>query len=132
MPAWLVKTRRAPSRYSRDARVYGHTTTAMHNLSTPPTPPLACLCSVVFFNNGHGSYRAHSLIVPPPLFLVFLILFFVSDGHGDYRVRLENGESGSPAVGAFYRDEKGVALAMGTLQNPQSRERLRRVRLGVS
>ena len=34
MPAWLVKTRRAPPRHSRDARVYGHTTTAMHKLST--------------------------------------------------------------------------------------------------
>ena len=41
MSAWLVKTRRAPSRHSRDARVYGHSTTAMHKLSTPPpvTPP---------------------------------------------------------------------------------------------
>ena len=29
--AWLVTARRAPSRHSRDARVYGHTTTAMHN-----------------------------------------------------------------------------------------------------
>ena len=36
MSAWLVKTRRAPSRHSRDARGYGHTTTAMHKLSTPP------------------------------------------------------------------------------------------------
>ena len=36
--AWLVKTRRAPSRHSRDARVYDHTTTAMHKLSTPPPP----------------------------------------------------------------------------------------------
>ena len=36
MPAWLVKTRRGPSRHSRDARVCGHTTTAMHRLSTPP------------------------------------------------------------------------------------------------
>ena len=35
MSAWLVKTRRAPSQHSRDARVYGHTTTAMHKLSTP-------------------------------------------------------------------------------------------------
>ena len=34
MSSWLVKTRRAPSRHSRDARVYGHTTTAMHKLST--------------------------------------------------------------------------------------------------
>ena len=39
MSAWSVKTRRAPSRYSRDARVYGHTTTAMHIVSTPPPAP---------------------------------------------------------------------------------------------
>ena len=39
MSAWLEKTRRAPSRHSRDARVYGHSTTAMHKLSTPPLPP---------------------------------------------------------------------------------------------
>ena len=38
MPAWSVKARRAPSRHSRNARAYGHTTTAMHKLSTPPTP----------------------------------------------------------------------------------------------
>ena len=48
MSAWLVKTRRAPSRQSRDARVYGQTTTAMHKLSTPPPPPapppLLCTC----------------------------------------------------------------------------------------
>ena len=37
MPAWLVKTRRALPRHSRDARVYGHTTTAMSKLSTPPS-----------------------------------------------------------------------------------------------
>ena len=35
MSAWLVKTRRAPSRHSKDARAYGHTTTALHKLSTP-------------------------------------------------------------------------------------------------
>ena len=37
MSVWLVKTRRIP--YSRDARVYAHTTTAMHKPSTPPLPP---------------------------------------------------------------------------------------------
>ena len=38
MSAWSVKTRRAPSRHCRDARVYGHTTTAMHdNEYTPHT-----------------------------------------------------------------------------------------------
>ena len=39
MPAWLVITRHAPSQHSRDARVYGHTTAAMHKLSTPPPLP---------------------------------------------------------------------------------------------
>ena len=29
MPAWQMKTRHAPSRHCKDARVYGHTTTAM-------------------------------------------------------------------------------------------------------
>ena len=41
MSAWLVKTRRAPSRHGRDARVYSLTTTAMHKLSTPPPPARA-------------------------------------------------------------------------------------------
>ena len=35
--AWSVKTRRAPSRHCRDARVYGHTTTACINMSTTPS-----------------------------------------------------------------------------------------------
>ena len=39
MFAWLVKTRRALSRHSRDAWVYGHTTTVMHKLGTPPPSP---------------------------------------------------------------------------------------------
>ena len=41
MSAWFVKTRRAPSRHSRDARVCGHTTTAMHKLSAASPPPKA-------------------------------------------------------------------------------------------
>ena len=43
MSAWLVRTRRAPSRHGRDARVYIHTTTAIRKLSTPrfPPPPLS-------------------------------------------------------------------------------------------
>ena len=36
MSAWLVKTRRAPSRHTKGARAYCHTTMAMHKLSTPP------------------------------------------------------------------------------------------------
>ena len=39
MSAWLVTTRRAPSWHSRDAEVNGHTTAAMHKLSTPPPLP---------------------------------------------------------------------------------------------
>ena len=39
MPAWSAKTRRAPSRRCRDARVYGHTTTAMRDLEYIPRPP---------------------------------------------------------------------------------------------
>ena len=31
MSAWSVKTGRAPSRHCRDARVYAHTITAMHD-----------------------------------------------------------------------------------------------------
>ena len=38
MSAWSVKTRHAPSRHYRDVRVYGHTTTAMHYMGTPPLP----------------------------------------------------------------------------------------------
>ena len=38
MPAWLVKTRRARSRRCRDTRVYVHMTTAMHEITPPPTP----------------------------------------------------------------------------------------------
>ena len=34
--AWSVKPRRAPSRHCRDARVYGHTTTPIYGMSTPP------------------------------------------------------------------------------------------------
>ena len=38
MSAWSVKTRRAPSRYCMDARVYCNTTKSMHGMSTPPLP----------------------------------------------------------------------------------------------
>ena len=37
--AWSGKTRRAPSRHCRDARVYGRTTTAMHAIEYTPSPP---------------------------------------------------------------------------------------------
>ena len=43
MPVRSVKTRRALSRHCRDATVYGHTPTAMHDMSTRYASP----CSVV-------------------------------------------------------------------------------------
>ena len=39
MLAWSVKARRAPSRHRRDARVYGHKTTAMYANEFPTPPP---------------------------------------------------------------------------------------------
>ena len=39
--AWSAKTGRTPSWHRRDTRVYGHTTTAVHDTSTP-RPPAAC------------------------------------------------------------------------------------------
>ena len=57
MSAWLVKTRRAPSRHCRDARIYGHTTTAMPQLSTTPPPPLFVLSPPLFFLSGQGVRR---------------------------------------------------------------------------
>ena len=44
MYAWSVKTRHAPSRHCRDARVYGHATTAMHEYRVHPHPPWLRVC----------------------------------------------------------------------------------------
>ena len=52
-----MKTRRAPSRHGRDARVYGHTTTAMHKLSTPSPPPPPPLWS------DHTKKQSNSLVL---------------------------------------------------------------------
>ena len=54
MSAWLVKTRRAPARHSRDARIYGHTTTAMHKLSTPTPPGSLDFSPCRTASTGHG------------------------------------------------------------------------------
>ena len=42
MSDWSVKTRRAPPRHCRDARIFGHTTTAMHEIEYTAPPP-SCL-----------------------------------------------------------------------------------------
>ena len=44
MSAWSVKSRRAPSRHCRDARVYGHMTTAMHDIEYTPLPASQAVC----------------------------------------------------------------------------------------
>ena len=73
MSAWLVKTRHAPSRHSTDARVYGHTTTTMHKLSTPPPRPLLDLPSFFVF-----SIRV-MFVCPTHYFLFsFAVLYFLS------------------------------------------------------
>ena len=47
-PAWSVETRRAPSRRCRDARVYGHTTTAMNDKMVTPPRARRIMCSGVY------------------------------------------------------------------------------------
>ena len=54
MSAWLLKARRASSRHRRDARVYGHTTTAMHKLSTPSPPPATAAVVNTEAREAHG------------------------------------------------------------------------------
>ena len=55
MSAWSVKTRRAPSRHRRDARLYGHRNTAMHDIECisaieyPPSPPVRFPTFLVVF-----------------------------------------------------------------------------------
>ena len=55
MSVWSVRTRRAPSRHCRDARVYGHTTTAAHdNGYTPPRPTVLVIVLLIAFEMGQG------------------------------------------------------------------------------
>ena len=49
MSASSAKTRRAPSRHYRDARVYDHTTTAMHENEYPPPPAKIHECDMEKF-----------------------------------------------------------------------------------
>ena len=65
--AWSVKTRHAPSRHCRDARVDGHTTTVMHDIEYvsyrvhPPRAPwgpggrmLPMVLKMEVTNNGYA------------------------------------------------------------------------------
>ena len=69
MPAWSMNTQRAPPRYSRDARVYGHATTAMHVMSTPP-PPASASRLGIHLRPNHSQLRTclyHHLALHPRL-----------------------------------------------------------------
>ena len=67
MSAWSVKTRHAPSGHCRDARVYGHTTTAMHEIEyispieCTPSPPQRYYEYHYFYRaTSHGKERRAS------------------------------------------------------------------------
>ena len=49
MSAWSMKTRRAPSRHGRDARVYGHATTAMLDIEYTPPPGTCIACYIACY-----------------------------------------------------------------------------------
>ena len=58
MYAWSVKIRHAPSQHCGDKRVYGHTTSAMHEIEyTSPieSPPLPTAGSVFLFDREKSS-----------------------------------------------------------------------------
>ena len=79
MSAWSVKPRRAPSRHFRDARGYGHTTTAMHDMSTPPPHPRFVIAVTVsdFAVLVRFCSAAASLAPPPARVSVACFLFLV-------------------------------------------------------
>ena len=56
MSAWSVKTRHAPSWHCRDARVYDHTTTAMHDNEYTPPPRVMWLQHGTIGSQGSMSY----------------------------------------------------------------------------
>ena len=59
MSAWSVKTRRAPSRHCRNARVYGHATSAMHQNEYPPLRKLDNQRTVLLlFSGGRHGWRS--------------------------------------------------------------------------
>ena len=66
MPAWVVKTRRAPPRHCRNARAYALKTTAMHETSAPPPP----LLSRPVLRQYVVCPLAHTFNLPPLLYHV--------------------------------------------------------------
>lgn len=54
--AWSLEPQPAPSRYCKDAKAYGHTTTSMRDTSTPRPHPIGC---VLVFLGTSGGLRRH-------------------------------------------------------------------------
>ena len=73
MSAWSVKTLRAPSWYCRGARVYGHTTTTMHDMSTPP-PSLPSSPSNLYSISRLAASRSNCLRHFSPFVRTLLLL----------------------------------------------------------
>ena len=60
MSAWSMNARRAPFQHCKDGRVYGHTTTAMHDMRTPsplPATPTAAVAAVLIGGLEGGKRR---------------------------------------------------------------------------
>ena len=72
---WSVKTRRALSRHCRGAKVYGHTTTAVHGMGTPPSSALSLsrFYPSLVVPAAHSDYS----LVPCPVFFMVLCLIGV-------------------------------------------------------
>ena len=63
--AWSVKTHHIPSRHRRDVRVYGHTTTATHETSTPPLP-LQFITVLSLSHSPDHTLPGRATFTPPP------------------------------------------------------------------
>ena len=63
MSARSLKSRRAPSRHCSDTRVYGHTTTAMHNIGTSPSPTQSAVWQ---HQKASWPTSRHGTALPPP------------------------------------------------------------------
>ena len=114
MSAWSVKTRRAPSRLCRDARVYSQSTAAMHGMSTAPSPTIEYHMHTYIDTCKHTSTtRQPAQLAPPPCPVV--ICQYVD--HVPYTVQLcglsltrcsrSSGVRDEPAWPTFYRPPVG-------------------------
>ena len=77
---WSVKTRRTPSRHCRGARVYGHTTTVVHDIEYTPPPRLPNPHSPYPSSNAQALrsiYPSRQFVFMFPLLAVFSVISFL-------------------------------------------------------